>query len=125
MSEELHAAAYIAALNTNLAGSATAYDYDEIPATLPNRYVEVTVSRRYGGEMRGEKPTTNLFRATTRVVAKSVSDARELRRRVSLIEGTYLTVGGVNTTPIQFETDEPIGPDDGYYSGLTQWTWAT
>ena len=115
------AAAFIAALN---ASNAAAYDHDDVPATLPPYFTQVTVSRRFGGVMRGERPTSTLYRATTRAVAKNVTTAREMRRRAAQIEGTSLTVGGEKTTPIQFEAEDAINPDDGYFSGLTYWTFA-
>jgi hypothetical protein len=121
VSEEEVAAAFIAAL---AAANAVPYDYDEIPKPLPAYYTEVTVTRRFGGVMRGEKPTTTLYRGTTRAVAKNVTTAREMRRRAASLEGTTITVGGIVSTPIQFETEEPIGLDEGYQSGLTTWTWA-
>ena len=122
MSEEPVAAAFIAALNAN---SAAAYDHDDVPATLPPYFTQVTVSRRFGGVMRGERPTSTLYRATTRAVAKNVTTAREMRRRAQVaLEGTTLVIGGIETTPIQFEAEDAINPDDGYFSGLTYWTFA-
>lgn len=121
-SEEQHAAAFIAALN---ALGAVAYDYDDVPATLPAFYTIVTVSRRFGGNRRGEGvPTVYLYRATTRAVARTVGNAREMRRRAHLIEGVSLTVAGEQTTPVEFETAQIVGPDENYYSGLTTWVWA-
>jgi hypothetical protein len=35
-----------------------------------------------------------------------------------------LTVVGMTTTPIEFETAQVIGPDDGYWSGAENWTYA-
>ena len=121
MTEEQVAAAVIARLSSF---NAAPYDLDDIPTPLPAYYNEVTVSRRFGGVMRGERPTTTLYRLTVRAVAKTVSNAREMRRRGEQIEGTTITVDGVESTPVQFETSQPIGPDDGWYSGLTSYTFA-
>ena len=121
MSEEANAQAVVAALS---ALSAEPLELDDVPTPPPAFYTEVTVTRRFGGVVRGETPSTTLYRITTRAVAQTVTNAREMRRRAALIEGTSIAVGGVHSTPIQFETDEPIGPDSGWYSGLTSWTYA-
>ena len=120
--EEEHAAAVIAALK---AANAAPYDLDEIPSTLPTYYTEVTVTRRFGGVQRNSAQTgTQSYRITTRAVAKTVSNAREMRKRTqAALNEARLTIGGRTSTPIQFETEDVIGPDDGYYSGLTAWTY--
>lgn len=91
-------------------------------AVPPKRYTEVTVSRVFGGEARvdGFKSTTS-WRITTRAVAMTEDDAREIRRRASTLE---LAVLG-DSTPVEFETAQDIEPDDGWYSGLTTWTYTT
>lgn len=121
MSEESHAAAVKAALT---ALNAVPYDLDDVPAVMPAYYNEVTISRRFGGLIRGESPTTTLIRLNIRAVAKTVSNAREMRRRAEQIEGTTVTVDGIQSTPIQFETAETIGFDDGFWQGLTSYTYA-
>jgi hypothetical protein len=124
--EEQHAAAVLTALNTALTSNMRAYDYDEVPATRPDNYVEVTVSRRFGGDNRAVGSTGRVgWRITTRPVAKTVSNAREMRKRVTTaLNAARVTVSGDKSTPIQFEGEEPIGPDDGWYSGLSTWTYA-
>lgn len=88
----------------------------------PNYYTEVTVTRRFGGEQRnGGGAGTTGWRITTRAVAKTEGNAREMRRRAGLIERT--TVG--DSTPVAFEGADPIAPDDGWYSGLSTWTYVT
>jgi hypothetical protein len=118
--DEEVAAAFIAQLSTL---GALPYDYDDLPAPRPDNYTEVTVTRRYGGEQRssGERDG-RLYRATARQVAKTVSNARNLRTKSAGLEGLMLTIGGATTTPIEFETAEVIAPDDGWFSGLESWT---
>lgn len=123
MTEELTAQAVIDALN---AAQAAAYDVDDLTkmAATPLNYVEVTVSRRYaeGDRLTGGRSTRS-WRITTRVVTKTVSNAREYRRRVeTALERRTLLIEGKRTTPVQLETESPIGPDDGWFSGLTTWT---
>lgn len=121
-SEEQHAEAVKAALT---ALSAVPKDYDELdPAALPAYYNEVTVERRFGGTLRGSNESpTEAYRITARSVAKTVSNAREMRRRAMQLEGTVLTIDGAETTPVEFESADPIGPDDGWYSGLLTLTY--
>lgn len=120
--DEEVAAAFITRLT---ALGAVPYDYDDLPAKRPDWYTEVTVTRRFGGEQRGSGERDGRFyRATTRQVAKTVSNARNLRTKSAALEDSTLTVGSETTTPIEFETAEVIGPDDGWYSGLETWTFA-
>lgn len=123
--EEQHATAIKAALT---AQQAAPYDLDDLKALTspPSQYVEVTVSRRYGGEERATGSTGRIgWRISTRAVATTISNAREMRKRaVTALLYARLTVDGDKTTPIQFEGEEPIGDDDGWYSGLSTWTYA-
>jgi hypothetical protein len=125
--EELHAAAVVAKLNAALPAQVRAYDFDELPATRPANYIEVTVSRRFGGEQRSVASSTRGgWRVTTRSVSSvSVSNARKNAETVrAALESARLTVSSKKSTPVQFETADPIEPDDGWWSGLTAWTYA-
>lgn len=129
--DEQHAAAILTAINATLAAlpsapsTLRAYEYDDLPATRPENYIEVGVSRRFGGESResGHKTTTG-WRVTTRGVGRSVKNARDLLQhgRTSL-EFKSLTVNGEKTSLIQFETEDAVSPDEGYYSGLSSYTY--
>jgi hypothetical protein len=122
--DEEVAAAFIARLS---ALGASPFDYDDLAAaaTKPDNYTEVTVSRRFGGEQRySGLRDGQLYRATARQVGKTVSNARNLRAKSAGLEGVSLTVGSATTTPVEFESAEPIGPDDGWFSGLETWTFA-
>lgn len=121
--EEPNAVAVLALLN---AGNASAYDSDalkELP-TLPANYNEVTVERRFGGQARAVGSTTRRgWRITVRSVGIVIDNAREMRRLAD-VEGARLVVDGKTSTPIQFESADPIGEDDGRWSGLTTYTYA-
>lgn len=123
--EELHATAVKAVLTT---ASAAPYDLDDLKAlaTPPAQYVEVTVSRRFGGEARNAGPKSRTgWRITTRQVAATVSNAREMRKRThAALEAVRLTVGAEVSSPIEFEGGEPIGEDEGQWSGLETWTYS-
>lgn len=103
------------------------FDYDAYALTSPkpDNYTLVTVTRRYGGVQRaGGDRDGRLYRATARQVAKTVTNARNLRTKSAGLEGVALTINGATTTPLEFETAQAIGPDDGWFSGLESWTFA-
>jgi hypothetical protein len=121
-SEDLHAAAVLAFLTT--AGS-NPFDLSKVPAIPPDYYTEVGVVRRFGGVQRyGGQRDGQLYRITERAVAKILKNAQNLRSRSDALEGAVLTIDGLTTTPIEFESADVIGPDDGYYSGLRTWSYA-
>lgn len=128
MSDDQHAAAVIAAINAQLPPAARAYDLDDVPATPPQQYVEVTLSRVFGGNSRlGGGIGTTGWRITTRAVATTVGNARLMRQLTgAALEDVSLAVAGAETTGIEFETEDPIGPDGDagqWFSGLTTWTY--
>jgi hypothetical protein len=119
--EQAHSDAVVALLNTL---GASAYDLGDVPKTTASLYTEVTVTRRFGGEQRGSgEREGQLFRITARQVAKVYQNAQNLRAKSAGLEGATLTVGGETTTPIEFETADPIAPDDGWFSGLETYTY--
>ena len=125
--EQTHAAAVIAVLNAALPAAVRAYDSDAVPTTPPAKYVEVTVSRRFGGTRRSSGNTaTGGWRITTRVIDQnSITNARLTANTVrTALEFVRLSIGTKTSTPVQFETAEVIGPDDGWWSGMTAYTYA-
>lgn len=123
--EEQHATAVKAALTT---AQAAPYDLDDLKTleTLPAYYTEVTVSRRFVGDglRASREPGIRAVRLGTRFVAKNITTAREMQKRTTdALEGVSLTVSGETTTPIEFESADVIAEDDGYWSGLTTWTY--
>lgn len=120
-----HAEAIRAALEVPL-GKWSAYDYDDVPETLPNLYALVTVSKRFGAPIyfSGGK-SVHGYRLTTLAVGRSVDEAREVRDRITgAVEDQKITIAGQATTRVRMETEQAIEPDDGRYSGLTTWTYA-
>lgn len=119
--EQEHSDAVVAALN-GLGG--LAFDLGDVPTPAPDKYTEVTVTRRFGGEQRGSgERDGQLYRITARQVSKVFQNAQNLRVKSSGLEGLVLTVAGEKTTPIEFESADTIGEDDGWYSGLETWTY--
>lgn len=121
-----HIDAVLALLNTALAPK-HAYDLDQVPVLPPTEYVEVSLSRRYGGQERedGYIGTTG-YRLMTRAVSlDSMSNARRSAEKVrGALEYVSFTVGLLTTTPVEFEGEIPIAPDDGWFSGATTWIYA-
>lgn len=120
--EQAHSDAVVAFLNTL---GASAYDLGDVPASAPDRYSEVTVTRRFGGQQRSSGVRdVELYRITVRQVAKLYQNAQNLRAKSAGLEDAVLTIGGETTTPIEFSSAQPIGPDDGWFSGLQVWNYA-
>lgn len=93
---------------------------------LPVRYVEVTVSRRFGGSPRraGSPSEVVSYRATTRAVAKTQDDALRLADATAGLEGSILTVGSGTSGGVDYESSSRVAPDDGWFSGMTVWTFS-
>lgn len=125
VSEVEHAAAVRGALEDAL-GKWSAYDYDDVPDDLPNMYALVSLSKRFGAPvyMCGGKAMTG-YRLTTLAVGRTVDEARWVRDRVAgAVEDRTLDLAGRTSTAVRLESEQPIEPDDGRYSGLTSWTYA-
>lgn len=117
--------AILAALNAALAPK-VAYDLNDVPATRPAEYVEVTASRRFGGERRMTQQTgVTGWRVTVRGVSQiSVANVRKsLETCRAALEFKHLTVAGETSTGIQFEAEDPATPDEGWFSGLLAFTY--
>lgn len=120
-----HAEAVLEVLNGVLPAETKAWAAGTLPAVRPDSYVEVFVSRRLAGEMRacGSQGSTG-WRIGARQVALLEANAYQLRVLTSeALEYARLLIDGVTSTGIQFETAEDIGPDDGWFSGLSTWTY--
>lgn len=128
--EQEHLDAVLALLNagTNQA-TRRAYDLDELAerAKRPKQYTEVTVFEAITDNARGDGETgVRRFVVLTRAVALNAQNAREMRRldRAAL-DGRTVTVAGRTSTPLRKAVqDDPIGPDDGWFSGLSEWIYA-
>lgn len=93
------------------------------PTGRPKRYTEVAVtSRAIGNPQRGAQDGMDGWRILTRTVALTEDDAREVRKRYTAAL-RYVALG--DSTPVQRESEDPISGDDGWFSGLTTWTYTT
>lgn len=120
MTEAEALAAVLALLNTGGTIAYTIGDLQKMGTAVPQEYVEVGLSRMFGGQALNDGRTaTTGYRITTRAVALKEPNAREMARRATTrLEGSR--VG--DSTPVAFESADTIGPDDGWFSGLTLWT---
>lgn len=117
--EAEHSAAVIAFLDTL---KAHPQSFGTALVNLPDSFTQVGVARRFGGQQRGSGVREGqLFRIVLRQVAKDFDNAETLRAKSAGLENAVLTVGGDTTTPIEFESADPIGEDDGRYSGDETW----
>ena len=129
MTESEQAEAILEALNTALAGRA-AYEYSKVPGsngntgTEPDKYVVVALSRRYVDSRRaGGSVMLPGGRLETRYVAKSLTDARNMRRLVTAaLEDVTLTTTAGEVGPFTFESAEAFRPDETYQVGSDTWT---
>jgi hypothetical protein len=126
-----HTAALLALLNARLSTMATprtAYTADKAPTTGGN-YVAVTLSRRFGGNGRlNGTVSPSSWRLLIRAVGVGEQNAGVLLDVCAqALEDKSITVTGVVSTPIAFETEDPIAEDEqnaDLWSGMTQWIYA-
>jgi hypothetical protein len=118
-----HIDGILAALN---ADEKIAYSADSLPDVLPPYYVEVHLSRRFGGVQRfGGDYDGRLYRILVRAVARTLPNAYRMWDALDDLEGTVLIIGSTASTLVEFETeDEQIRPDAGWYSGARTLTYA-
>lgn len=125
--EQLHADAIVAALNAALPAGIRAWEPDELKKQdpTPSEYVEVLVEPRFGGNLRGGATSAGGWRVQTRGVSEtSIFNARAgLNAARAALQFASLEIGGKRTTPIQFETAEAVGEDEGWWSGHITWTY--
>lgn len=111
------------------ATKAPVYDADEAQAlagNLPAQYTVIYLSRRFGGNVRGGTRENDYRRLQTRVAARSTSNARLLEDRIAdlFLHASHDIDGAL----VHFDYEAGGGLyeyDEGYYTDLTNWTWAT
>ncbi|WP_292605968.1 hypothetical protein [Nocardioides sp. REDSEA-S30_B4] len=125
MSEEAHLDEVKSLLT---AAGASPHTLGELAAltALPAYYTEVMVMRRETGAPRrgGAASQVTGWRVLTRAVAKDYINALEMRRRTfAALHEAALTVDGESFFVEHAVTDDPIGPDDGWFSGTSEFTY--
>lgn len=126
MSTKSNLDAIVEALNAALPTACRAYPLGKVPATRPAEYVEVIVTRRFGGERRqcsrtGAVGYRALIRAVSQVSVDNVLATLETCRLA--LEFQQLDLDGRTTTPVQFETATAAAPDNGWFSSATTYTY--
>lgn len=122
-------AAVMAVLEAGGARPMTSSDlaaYKSTNGRLPAWYTEVWLSEKPGEVDRvGGSPGSRAWRLQTRAVAQDEDNALVVREKArAALHERVLTVAGVESTAIRGPvTDDPIGPDDGWFSGLSEWSY--
>ena len=127
MSTDAQADAIKALLTT--ATKSPVYDHDEAQAltSLPAQYTVVYLSRRFGGNVRGDTRENDLRRLQTRAVATTITNARLLEDRTAdLFKHATHTIAGVL---VHFDYESGGGEFDydsatQRYHALTDWTFS-
>lgn len=125
--EQQIATALLAVVNAALPADKKCYELNEVPSPRPADYVEMTLSRTFGGEFRacggvGVTSYRVTFRGISQTTVKNVRNRLETCR--SVLESAQVVVDSDSTTPIRFETEDPVAADDGWFSGLHSYTFA-
>lgn len=101
-------------------------ELEDEKGSLPAQYCEVYVtervaeSRRYGG-----RDGMRAWRVQFRAVGRLEFNAQQVRTWIrDAFEDQAITVGGVATTAfVRGATEDPIRPDDGWFSGLSEFVY--
>lgn len=108
-----------------------AYDYGDVPGAfgnpgvLPDIYNVVSVERRFNPPIRLSAETDiYLWRVVVQHVGRAVYEAQSAHADVTAaLNEAVVTIDGVTYGPIQFELDQAPEPDDGRFTGRSQWTY--
>lgn len=125
--EKEHLTAVLALMGGSAQGAYSLGGLAKIRATgsLPPAYNEVHVMERLSdGPRRTALPSqTQQWRVLVRSVAQSFPNAQEMRRRASLLHEAPLTVAGQTYYVERSLSDDPIAPDDTWWSGTSEFTY--
>jgi hypothetical protein len=119
-------AGVIAAINA-VTAPFTAHDGQDLNATLtpPPSYVEVVVTSRGGAgrQLRvGEWMGRSRHRVMLRVVSDRLDNARRMRALIEERLASAPVAFGDVSRPLVRDSETPINPDEGAWSGVTTWT---
>lgn len=93
--------------------------------TLPKRYTELYVSEvALSPVLVGGWSVRSSWRVQTRAVADTEANARVIRKKAAdALHGQRIIVDGVSAVVGRAVSDDPIGEDDGRYTGLSEFTY--
>jgi ribosomal protein L7/L12 len=128
VSEKAHLDAVLAAMTAVDAKPYTLAQLNDLKTStgLPAYYNEVTVSQRLGtGPRRHGAPSESTqWRILTRAVGQKYANAQEMRRRAAVaLHEAKLTVGSETYFVERALSDDPIVPDEGWYSGTSEFAY--
>lgn len=113
-------------LDLALPESCEPYDIGKVPATRPHEFVEMTLTRRFGGvqTLCGAKASTG-YRFTIAAVSRtSIANARNsLQKCRDEFENDLLIVAGFESTPVEFETEDEADYGAGWFSQYAAYTY--
>lgn len=101
----------------------TLQDLDDLDER-PEYYTEVTVAQVVSdGPRRDDEPSERTqWRIVTRAVGERYVNAQLMRTRAAAMNGAALTVGDETFHAERSVSDDPIGPDNGWWSGTSEFT---
>lgn len=113
------------------------YDYGKVPGadgnpgTLPRIYVLISVSRRPAPGNKSGSTLRSGWRVSFRYVGHTVDEALWADHKIASVldpavvgAPVMITVDGSESSPLIFESDAPVAPDDGLYSGFSGVTYS-
>lgn len=124
MTAQGNVTAILATLNAAL--PVEAYDLGDVPSKRPSEYVEIVLSRRFGGETRVcQRKGLTGYRLTVRAISRQSAENVRLSLETcrAALEFKRITVGAVTSTPVQFETERPVASDESWFAGVLQFTY--
>lgn len=113
-------------------GAATrVFEYGKVPGAdgnpgqLPRIYVLVSIERRFAQPRQANMTNRSGWRISLRYVGHTVDEARWAALQITnALNQRQITVGGAFSTAITHEQTRTVEPDDGLYSGRSDWTYA-
>lgn len=129
LDERQHIAAITSALTAQL-GANRVYEYGQVPGqsgnsgTLPPIFALPQVERRFAEPDRSGRSGRSGWRVSVRFVGRSANEARWAGLQVAeALDGMNLTIDGYVSTPVTFESQAAVSPDEGRYSGSASYTY--
>lgn len=100
------------------------YAHGKVPATLPAKWVLLTVERTLLAPAHGARVRTrSAWRVYVRPAADTSRNAEGIANDCAVaLEDVRLLVAGATSTPVAHDSTEAVRPDDGKFSGMTSYT---
>lgn len=118
--ESDHTTAVLAVMETGGAVPYTVQDANRV-VVLPPGYNVITLEPRAGGTFRQARSTRRGYRLAVESRGQTYDQAQAMREAADrALRGVELVIDGLPTTPLVFESGQPIDEDTrpGWYSGL-------